>query len=323
METQKSNSKLDPQVEALLNQFKSAAAQDNAELNYSSTEEEITALRQNMADLIPLGGLPETVLNITNLNIPGPGGPLPIRIYKPVDKTVLPVLVYFHGGGFIAGNLDSSDTFLRALCNRADCLIVSVDYRLAPEHPFPAATEDAYAALLWISKHADVLDADARKIAVGGDSAGGMLAALMAQQAARDGLKLSLQVLLYPNLDATNSSDSWKELGSGEYLVSLQEMNRWYDHYIPSTFSRENPKISPLFARDLAGLAPALIITAELDPLRDEGTEYAARLRKSDNKVSEKQFPGMIHGFASLAGVLDAGKKLIDDVGASLESSFL
>jgi acetyl esterase len=233
-----------------------------------------------------------------------------------------PVIVYYHGGGFVAGDLESHDTLLRALANRAQCIVTSVAYRLAPENPYPAANDDAWTALSWVTDHASEIGVDPQQLAVGGDSAGGLLAAWVAQKAAKTGPKLRLQVLLYPNLDATMSRPSWKELGTGAYLVSHAQMIEWYDAYLPHGINREAPNVSPLFARDLTDVAPALIITADHDPLHDEGDEYASKLKAANIAVDHTCWTGMVHGLASMAGVLDAGKVLIDQVGAALRKAF-
>ncbi|MGI3903235.1 MAG: alpha/beta hydrolase [Janthinobacterium lividum] len=271
-------------------------------------------------------GMPrEPVADVIDLRIQGPAGDLPLRLYAPMPEggaTPLPALVYLHGGSFVAGGLDSHDTLLRALANRAGCLVVSVAYRLAPEHPYPAATEDAWAALAWVAGHAHEMGVDGRRLAVGGDSAGGLLAASVAQRANESGLTLRLQVLLYPNLDATVSSPSWRELGSGAYIVSRARMMAWFDAYLPPGVDRRRPDVSPIFANNVSTCAPALIVTADHDPLRDEGEAYAAKLRDASVPVDHACWPGMIHGFASMAGVLDAGRRLIDDVGVALRQAY-
>jgi acetyl esterase len=236
--------------------------------------------------------------------------------------TSSPALVYYHGGGFVAGDLESYDTLLRALANRGRCLVVSVAYRLAPEHPYPSANDDAWAALTWVAEHASEIGADPRRLAIGGDSAGGLLAAWVAQKAKTNGPALLLQVLLYPNLDATTSKPSWKELGTGAYIVNWTQMREWYDAYLPAGIDREDPNVSPLFATDLSGVAPALIVTADHDPLHDEGDEYATKLKAAHVPVEYTCWPGMIHGLASLAGRLDAGKILIDQTAAALRKAF-
>ena len=313
---------LDPQVKALLEQFQANAAQHPGPSTPLSAKEKILATRQMMGGYASLGCPFESVSRTEDLDIPGPAGKIPVRLYVPHMEeprpVAAPVLIYFHGGGFVAGDLDGHDTLLRALANRAQCIVISAAYRLAPEDPYPAANDDAWAALTWVADHASEIGADAHRLAVGGDSAGGLLAAWVAQKAAKTGPKLRLQVLLYPNLDATMSRPSWKELGSGAYVVSLAQMAEWYDAYLPPGINREDAKVSPLFATDLKGVAPALILTADHDPLRDEGDEYASKLEAAKIAVDHTCWPGMIHGIASIAGVVDAGRLLIDQVGTAL-----
>jgi acetyl esterase len=317
---------LDPQVKALLEQFQADAAKHPAPAAPLSAQEKIVATRQRVSASAALGLPYESVSSAEDFDIPTSAGKIPARLYIPHTEDPLrgiaPVLVYYHGGGFVAGDLESHDTLLRALANRGRCLVVSVAYRLAPENPYPAANNDAWAALTWIANHASEIGADPQRLAVGGDSAGGLLAAWVAQKAAKNGLPLRLQVLFYPNLDATTSRPSWRELGTGAYLVSHAQMMESYDAYLPYGVNREDPKVSPLFATDLTGVASALIITADHDPLHDEGDEYAAKLKAANVAVDHTCWPGMVHGFASLGGVIDAGKVLIDQTGAALRKAF-
>ncbi len=269
-------------------------------------------------------GFPHEPIGMTkDLVIPGSAGELTIRLYVPRQELALPapVLLFCHGGGFVTGDLDVYDTACRALANRAACLVVSVAYRLAPEHPYPAANEDVWAALKWLS-HATEINADPQRIAVGGDSAGGLLAAWAAQKAKSEGLPLIMQVLLYPTLDTTASSKSWQQLGTGAYGLGRDDALVYYDAYLPPGIDRTDPQVSPAYATDLAGLAPALIITAEFDPLRDEGNEYAVKLREAGVPINHYCWPGMIHALLSFAGVLDAGGQLIERVSDGLRSAF-
>jgi acetyl esterase len=318
---------LDPQVIALLQQFKASAALQPPRDRTLSVEQKVAGARQRMRHYHPHGMPFEPVFRIENLDLPGPGGKLPIRVYvpraEPPAPELMPALVYYHGGGFIGGDLDSHDTLLRALANRAGCIVVSVAYRLAPENPYPAANDDAWAAVSWMAAHGAAIGVDSSRLAVGGDSAGGLLAACVAQKANESGLRLRLQILLYPNLDATTSTASWTELGTGEYLVCLARMLEWYDAYLPRGVNRADPKVSPLFQTNLAGGAPAFIVTADHDPLSDEGNEYAAKLKAANVPVDHTYWPGMIHGLASFAGVLDAGKILIDRAASALRNAFL
>jgi acetyl esterase len=319
-------SKLDPQVEALLEQLKEHAAQQPAPMRPETAGEKIAATRLMFKSFGAFGLPSEPVLRVDDFDLPGLAEKIPLRLYIPVTETPLrestPLLLYYHGGGFVAGDLDGHDTLLRAIANRAGCLILSVDYRLAPENPYPAANDDALAALNWVVDHGLEIGADPERLAVGGDSAGGLLAAWVAQRANENGVNLRLQVLLYPCLDATASSASWAELGTGEYIISRTQMLEWYDAYLPEEINRTDPRISPLFATDLAGIAPALIVTADHDPLHDEGDEYADKLKLANVQVDHTCWPGMIHGVASLAGVLDAGKSVIDHASMALRNAF-
>lgn len=318
---------LDPQVTALLEQFRASATQQLLPTRALSTGEKIGVARHMMKTFSTLGLPSEPILRTEDFELPGPGGKIPVRLYVPQTEVPLkvsaPALIYYHGGGFVAGDLDSYDTLLRSIANRAHCLVLSVGYRLAPECPYPSANDDAWAALTWVRSHASEIGADPAQLAVGGDSAGGLLAAWVAQKANRSGVKLRLQVLLYPNLDATTSSTSWRELGTGAYILSHTQMLEWYDAYLPEGINRADPKVSPLFATDLIGIAPALIVTADHDPLHDEGDEYAAKLKAANVLVDHICWPGMIHGLASIAGVIDAGKTLIDQTAAALRKAFV
>jgi acetyl esterase len=320
-------SKLNPQVEVLLEQLKANAPQQPPSAYLLAADEKIAEVRLKMKSIDALGIPSEPVLRVDDFDLPGPAGKIPVRLYVPFPKTEAPsqesapVLIYYHGGGFVAGDLDSHDTLLRAVANRADCLVLSVGYRLAPENPYPAANDDALAALNWVAQHASDIGATPTRLAVGGDSAGGLLAAWVAQRAQESGVDLRLQVLLYPNLDATMSSASWKELGTGGYMVSHTQMLERYDAYLPKEISRADPKVSPLFATQVAGVPPALIITADHDPLHDEGEAYADKLKAANVQVDYTCWPGMIHGFASMAGVIDAGKALIDQIAAALRKA--
>jgi acetyl esterase len=318
---------LDPQVTALLQQLKASAALHPPPDRTLSIREKVASARQRMQYFQSQGFPSEPVFRVEDLDLPGPAGKIPARLYVPRAEAsapeFMPALVYYHGGSFVAGDLNSHDTLLRALANRAGCIVVSVAYRLAPENPYPAANDDAWAALSWMAANGFKIGVDSTRLAVGGDSAGGLLAAWVAQKANETGLKLRLQILLYPNLDATTSTASWTEFGTGEYIVSLAQMLEWYDAYLPRGINRADPKVSPLFQTNLAGVAPAFIVTADHDPLSDEGNEYAAKLKAANVRVDHTCWPGMIHGLASLAGVLDAGKVLIYKTASALRHAFL
>jgi acetyl esterase len=229
------------------------------------------------------------------------------RFYRPHDRPGIGLLVYLHGGGWVIGDLDSHDNVCRALANGSGHAVLSVDYRLAPEHPFPAGLEDSLVALRWAAGHADELGIDPQRIAIGGDSAGGNIAAVVAQHSP---VPLVWQLLVYPVTDCTQAAASYTSNGS-DYFLTKAGMTWFIDHYLSGTAgSPTDPRVSPLFAADhvVAATPPALVITAEFDPLRDEGDAYAARLAELGVATSHVRFGGMIHGFFSLADFLDDGK---------------
>ncbi|HZO70904.1 MAG TPA: alpha/beta hydrolase [Ktedonobacteraceae bacterium] len=268
-------------------------------------------------------GEPEPVSKIEDRTIPGPEGAIPIRIYTPEGHGPFPVLVFFHGGGWVIGNIDTHDATCRALTNAAGCITVSVDYRLAPEHKFPAAPEDCYAATTWVAKNAAAINSDAARIAVGGDSAGGNLAAVVALMARdRGGPKLIYQLLIYPVTDYYKpGTPSYQENAEG-YFLTREGMVWFWDLYLSNEGEALHPYVSPLQAESLSGLPPAMVITAEFDPLRDEGEMYANRLKDADVPVTYVPYQGMIHGFVGMAAVIDQGKVAIAKAGAALRSAF-
>jgi len=264
---------------------------------------------------------PEVPLpEVRELRIPGPAGEIPARLYRPSEGT-LPALVYFHGGGWVIGDLDSHDFPCRDLARRSGCAVVAVDYRLAPEHRYPAAAEDCYAATRWVAEHAAELGIAGQKLAVGGDSAGGNLAtvvALMARE--RGGPRLGFQLLVYPVTDADFGRASYVENAQG-YFLEKPMMEWFWDHYVPDPARRREPHCAPLRAADLAGLPPALVLTAEFDPLRDEGEAYADRLAAAGVPTERFRYDGMIHGFFQMAGVLDDARAAIERSAAALRKA--
>ena len=256
-------------------------------------------------------------VNAEDRTIPGPEGPLRIRIYSPTEIAgeSLPGLVYFHGGGFVAGDLDTHDAICRALTNTIRSRMISVDYRLAPEYKFPAAVADSYAATAWIAGNAAEFGIDPDDIAVGGDSAGGSLAALVCQLARHSGIRLSYQLLLCPITDFSAETASHRAFAD-DPLINRMILRQDLEDYLPKDLSAAHPQISPLRATDLSDLPPAYIHTAEFDPLRDEGRSYAERLAASGTEVHYTCHPGMIHLFYALTRIIPYSRiatKLVGD----------
>lgn len=270
----------------------------------------------------PVAGTPESVRSVENLRIPVPGGEIGIRVYTPDAAAGRPALVYFHGGGWVVCNLDTHDVVCTAIAHRAGATVVSVDYRLAPEHKFPTAVTDCYAATVWVTTNAERLGIDPKRICVGGDSAGGNLATVISLKGRNEkGPAIALQAMVYPVTDLSSfDTCSYSEFADG-YSLTRSEMEWFRDHYLSRIDDRENPYASPLLATDLKGLPPALIITAECDPLRDEGEAYAKRLEQAGVPLTCKRYPGMIHPFFSLSGVIpqafDAIQQVADAVNAA------
>ncbi|HEY6204121.1 MAG TPA: alpha/beta hydrolase [Candidatus Limnocylindria bacterium] len=248
--------------------------------------------------------------------------PIPARLYRPRSGT-LPLLVYFHGGGWVVGSVAISDPFCRALANASGCAVVSVEYRLAPEDRFPAAADDAYAATRWSAGHAADLGIDASRIAVGGSSAGGNLAAVVALMARERGEpRVAFQLLHVPVTDHDFDTPSYRANGTG-FGLTLKGMKWFWDLYAPDPKMRDEPYASPLRAKDLSGLPPAHVVTAECDPLRDEGRAYASRLQQAGVATTHVEYPGMVHGFTAMAMAIPMGRRAIDDMGAALRRALL
>jgi acetyl esterase len=240
------------------------------------------------------------VAGVTNLSIPGPVGAIPARHYRPTESAAAPMLVYYHGGGQVIGDLDTHDDLCRKICRDGGLHVLSVDYRLAPEHKAPTGNNDAFAAFQWALDHATELGADPTRVAVGGDSAGGNHAALVAQRARNEGTPLpALQLLLYPVTNYAGDTRSRTLFADGYYLTK-RDMD-WFDrHYFDgSDLDAADPRVSPLLADDLSGLPPALVLTAGFDPLRDEGNQYAEAMRAAGVTVDHRELGSLIHGFAN------------------------
>jgi acetyl esterase len=255
------------------------------------------------------------------LSAPGPAGDIPLRLYASERGGLRPALVYFHGGGFVFGNLDTHDAVCRALAKESGAVVVSVDYRLSPESKFPAAVDDSYAATVWVAANAERLGIDKNRIAVGGDSAGGNLATVIAMRCRNaGGPKLAAQVLLYPVTDSSShETGSHREFAEG-YFLTTAGMEWFTSLYLASADQKHHPEVSPLLASDLSGLPPALVITAEFDPLRDEGEAYGKRLEQAGVPVTITRYPGMIHGFVSMRGVLEGGRQAIQEAAQFTQS---
>jgi acetyl esterase len=270
--------------------------------------------RRRMAAVF--AGRPQAVGSVADLQIDAEI-PLHARHYVPLEAgRADPLLVYFHGGGFTYGDLDTHDGVCRLLCRHAGAHVLAIDYRLAPEHPFPAAAEDARSALSWAFAHASELGADPDRIGVAGDSAGGNLAAVAAQLAARgNGPAPVLQLLIYPATDCSRRRPSRELFGDGFFLTS-SEMDWFETNYLGSVggVNCHDPRASPLIAKDLSGLAPAIVVTAGFDPLRDEGEEYAEALRAAGTPALLRRFPGFVHGFIGAAGVSRACRDAVVEI---------
>ena len=307
--------RLHPEVRALLEMMDAQGAPP------LEAEDPIEARNGRLEPMKMLGGEPDALGRVEDLSIPGPGGDLPVRVYASEHGGIRPALVYFHGGGWVLGNLDTHDAVCRALAKESGAVVISVDYRLSPEHKFPSAVEDAHAATLWVAANAERLGIDARRIAVGGDSAGGNMATVVALRF-RDagGPALASQVLFYPVTDLSSlETASHRELGDGYFLTGAA-MDWFRGHYLASIDHKSHPEVSPLLAPDLSGLPPALVITAEFDPLRDEGEAYAQRLQQAGVPVTATRYPGMIHGFVSMRGVLSGGRQAIQEAAQFVRS---
>jgi acetyl esterase len=313
---------LDPRVKRFLDVL-AAGKPPNA---LDATVEE---RRRGLVELMKLAGPEAAVGRIEDRTLPGPlGRALAVRIYSPLDSKatdprieLLPGLVYFHGGGLLAGSIATHDSIARALANFGGCRVVSVEYRLAPEHPFPAALDDAMAAVAHVGAHAARYGIDAARLGICGDSAGATLAAATAQAAARiGGPRLALQLLICPILDHSRQTASRRELASG-YLVDQATLDHDLLHYAPPGTDPADPRISPLRALDVAGLPRTLIHTAEFDPLRDEGREYFERLTRAHCEVSYTCHPGMIHLFYGLGTVIPYARTALEQIGGEIRAA--
>ncbi len=305
-----------PQVQAIRDQL---AVSQVPGLYTLSIEE---ARERDVKGAITTAGQVEPVALVRDFVIPGQAGDLAARIYHADGTSELPALVYFYGGGWSLGTLDTSDAVCRAITNRAGCASIAVSYRLAPENKFPAAVEDCYAGTAWAAAHAAELGIDASRLAVGGDSSGGNLAAAVALLAReRGGPSLVHQLLVYPNTDYAGATDSVRDIDD-EYFFNSKSIAWYWGMYLASPRDGENPLASPLRAADLSGLPAATVITAELDPLRDEAELYGKRLAEAGVPAEIIRYDGMMHGFFTMLGVLDAAREAVGTAADRLSAAF-
>ena len=303
---------LHPQAQAFIDTINALQRPPTSELT-------VEAARQGLKGLLPPSD--ETVDAIDNFEIPGADAqPMRARAYTPRDarEGPLPLLVWLHGGGWVAGDLDNHDAACRALANASGCKVVAIDYRLAPEHKFPAGLDDCYAAIQWLAAHRGALGIDPRRVAIAGDSAGGNLAAAVALMARdRGGPALAFQLLVYPVTHHAFDTPSYRQYGDG-YLLTAEGMRWHWNHYLPDAAAGLDPLASPLLAPDLRGLPPALVIVAECDPLRDESEAYAKRLADAGVPVECRRYDGMLHAFFTLGQVFDDGRAAVAYAGQAL-----
>lgn len=304
---------VDPQVQQLLEQMDSFGFPGLSALPVEQARLLLDGMR-------PPPDAAEPVADVLDCTASGPAGDVPIRVYRPAVEGLLPVVTYFHGGGWVLGSIDSHDGTCRTLANASGAIVASVDYRLAPEHRFPAAVDDAWAATCWVADHARDIGGDGR-LAVAGDSAGGNLAAVVALSARDAGWpQLRFQLLVYPAVDARMRSASIHENGDG-YFLTRSDMEWFYGHYAPDVV--DDWRLAPLEAEDLSGLPPALVLTAEFDPLRDEGEAYGRRLAAAGVEVTVTRYDGMIHGFFGMSATVDRARDAVRQAGEALAKALV
>lgn len=310
---------LDPEAKTLLEQIAKAARPPIHTLSA------VEARRVYRESRLPLQPDPPDVASTDDRQITGPHGPISIRYYRPHGSQPndrLPALMYFHGGGFTIGDIETHDIVCRTLANNGRCAVVSVDYRMGPEHKFPKAVDDCWAATQWVATNAGALHLDPNRLAVGGDSAGGNLATVVALLARDAGApKLVFQLLIYPTTTLHHDTPSTKELAQG-YVLTIDSMLYFREAYLNSVEDRSNWRASPLLASDVSRLPPALVLTAGYDPIKDEGKAYAEKLKTAGVEVTYSSYDGMIHGFITMGKVLRAANRALDECGAVLRRTF-
>jgi acetyl esterase len=282
----------------------------------------IETTRALLAQVVPLAGEPEPIARVEDLRIPGTPE-VPARLYLPDRAEPSPVIVYFHGGGWISGDYVNVDAPVRALTNRSGCAIVSVNYRLAPEFKYPAALDDAYAAVTWVSREGGKFGWDAAKLVVAGDSVGGNLAAAVAQRSRNEsGPSIAFQLLVYPILDHDYETESYRLFGSSWGILTRTDMIWYHCHYVNHPGELDLPYVSPLRCRDLTGLPDAFILLPEADPLRDEGLLYARRLKDAGVPAAAKVYAGSVHGFWQFGVIMPEARTGIEDAAEAIRSKF-
>jgi len=305
---------IDPQVRGLLDAMEAQGAPDISQLSVSQARDMANSFREMQGDLVQ-------VASVGDRTVPGPDGSLPVRIYRP-HGTPRGALVYFHGGGWVIGNIEVVDAPCRALAEATGCVVVSAQYRLAPESAYPAAAEDCYAVVQWVADHLEELGTEAAGVVVAGDSAGGNLAAVVSLMARdRGGPAIAFQALVYPVTDlADMETESYRANGEG-YLLTAAAMRWFRDHYVPDESRRTEPYASPVHAEDLSGLPPAFIAVMEFDPLHDDGQKYAELLRKAGTEATVHRYEGQIHGLFWLGGVCGRFGGLVEDLAKEVRAA--
>lgn len=307
---------LDPAVKAMLDNMKAAGFPELDSLPPAQ-------LRKVTAEMFSAQrGALEAIARVEDRKIPGPAGSIPVRVYTSAGSGPFPVLVFFHGGGFVIGDLESHDGVCRALANQARCVVVAIDYRLAPEHKYPAAVEDCFAATRYVSEHGAEFNIDPKRLAVGGDSAGGNLSAVVSILARdRKAPAIAFQLLVYPATDM--ACDTYSHKTFTDYFLTDRSIRYFLGHYLRDGADRKDPQASPALASNHKGLPPALVITAEFDPLRDEGEAYSAKLSAAGVPAKFTRYDGMIHGFFTMGEMLPQGKQAVAEASAALRAAFV
>lgn len=312
-----SGARVDPQVQGVLDDLAARATRAPWAMTVQENRDQLPAFTTLAGERVPVG-------SVRDATVPTAHGPVPVRVTTPTtaDGGPLPVTVFLHGGGWVLGDLDSQDHIARVVTERARTVVVSVDYRLAPEHPFPAALDDARAVVEWVAAHAAELGGDPERIAVLGESAGGTLAAVVAQELHRaGGPTLVLQALVYPVTDRFDDSPSMRTYATGPVL-SVAQMEWFWGAYLASPDQGTDPRVSPMRAPDLSGVAPAVVVTAELDPLRDQGVRYVAALRAAGVPVQHRAVAGVPHAFLSFTRDSAVARSVLDEVADTLAAAF-